>query len=235
MHKRPTIRQRFPPTYNNQKHDVKPGTFLYNIVKPPPVRYYTHKPQPVYRKEDYLRLLAKNRVDLGLEPKEMNIPDWNPPVIEERKPESHIFFANPVHLQIRILKNGTIRVKLNTAIGDLYTKYYSKQKAPPLKAVVQAYKSIGYSNAFLEKIIKSHDRKIKITESFNLDTAFGKEPVKKKKKKEEPEPEPELEEEEDEEDEEEDDLGEDGEMDVERDDDDEVVDQNAEEFIDDDE
>ena len=233
MHKRPTIRQRFPPTYNNQKHDVKPGTFLYNIVKPPPVRYYTHKPQPVYRKEDYLHLLAKDRAELGLEPKEMNIPDWNPPVIEQRKLECHVFFVNPVHLQLRILKSGIVRVKLNTAIGDLHDKYYNKQKSPPLKALVQAYKSVGYSNAFLEKIIKSHDKKIKITESFNVDTAFGKEPVKKKKKKEEPEPE--LEEEDEDEEEEDDDPGEDGEMDVERDDDDEVAEQNTEEFIDDDE
>jgi len=126
-----------------------------------------------------------------------------------------------------------VRVKLNTTIGDLHDKYYNKQKSPPLKALVQAYKSLGYSNAFLEKIIKSHDKKIKITESFNVDTAFGKEPVKKKKKKEEPEPE--VEEEDEDEEDEDDDPGEDGEMDVEREDDDEVVEQNAEEFIDDDE
>lgn len=233
MHKRPTIRQRFPPTYSNQKHNVKPGTFLYDIINPPPVQHYKHKPQPVYRKQDYLRLLAKNRAELGLEPKEMDIPDWDPPVIVETKPECHVFIVQPVHVQLRILKSGIVRIKLNTAIGDLHDKYYNKQKAPPLKALVQAYKSIGYSNVFLEKIIKSHDKKMKITESFNVDTAFGKEPVKKKKKK---EPEPELEDEdEDDEEDDDDDPGEDGEMDVERDDDDEVVEQNAEEFIDDDE
>jgi len=99
---------------------------------------------------------------------------------------------------------------------------------------VQAYKSVGYSNTFLEKIIKSHDKRIKITESFNMDKAFGKEPVKKTKKKKE-EPEPDVEIEDDDEEEEEDDPGEDGEMDVECDDEDELVDQNVEEFIDDDE
>lgn len=230
MYKRPVIRERFQSKPSHKCH-VKPGTFLYDIVNPTPVPRYTYTPQPVYRKQDYLRLLAKNRVELGLEPKEMNIPDWNPLIVEERKPECHVFLVNPVHLQLRILKSGIIRVKLNTAIGDLHDKYYNKQKAPPLKALVQAYKSIGYSNAFLEKIIKSHDKKMKITESFNMDTAFGKEPVKKKKKKEEPE----VEEEEEDEEEEDDLPEEDGEMDVERDDEDEVIDQNAEEFIDDDE
>jgi len=234
MYKRPAIRPRFPPSHN-EKYCVEPGTFLHGIVHPPPTKHHVHIVQPIYRKNDYIRLYMKHVTELGLKPKELHIPEWIPPVTEERVPECHIDVVNPIHLQLRILKSGIVRVKLNTVIGDLHDAYYSKQKSAPLKAIVQAYKSIGYSNTFLEKIIKSHDKKIKITQSFNMDTAFGKEPVKKKKKKEEePEPQPDLEEEDDEE-EEEDDPGEDGEMDVERDDDDEVVDQNAEEFIDDDE
>ena len=233
MYKRPVIRPRFPPSHN-EKYCVEPGTFLHGIVHPPPTKHHVHVVQPIYRKNDYIRLYTKHVTELGLKAKELRIPEWNQPVTEERVPECHIDVVNPIHLQLRILKNGIVRVKLNTIMGDLHDAYYSKQKSAPLKAIIQAYKSIGYSNTFLEKIIKSHDKKIKITESFNIDTTFGKEPVKKKKKKEEPDPQPALEEE-DEEEEEEDDPGEDGEMDVERDDDDEVVDQNAEEFIDDDE
>src|SRR6056300_264597 len=100
MQKRPTIRQRFPPTYSSQRHDVKPGTFLYDIVNPPPVRHYTYTPQPVYRKQDYLRLLAKNRVELGLEPKEINITT-NKNHRHSRLSYKHI---NPLGIQMRFSK-----------------------------------------------------------------------------------------------------------------------------------
>jgi|SRR6056300_1768877 hypothetical protein len=233
MYKRPAIREKLPSVHS-RKCDIKPGTLLHTITHPPPTKHFTYVVRAIYRKEDYIRLYTTHREELGLEPKELNIPDYVPPTRKEKTVECLVTYINPVHLQLKILKSGIIRIKLNTAIGDLHDQYYSKQKSPPLKALVQAYKSVGYSNTFLEKIIKSHDKRIKITESFNMDKAFGKEPVKKtKKKKEEPEPDVEIEDDDDEE--EEDDPGEDGEMDVECDDEDELVDQNVEEFIDDDE
>lgn len=231
MYKRPAIRERFQ-SKPSHKYDVKPGSFLYSIVHPPPTQHYSHIPQPIYRKDDYLRLLAKNRAELGLEPKELFIPDYDAPSHVIHVPECHVRVVNPIHLQLKVLKNGLIRIKLNTAIGELHDKYYTKQKSPSLKVLVQTYKSVGYSNVFLEKIIKSYDKKIKITEAFNMDTAFGKEPVKKSKKKKEEAEEPEEDEDDEEE---EDDPVEDGEMDVEHDEDDEIVDQNMEEFIVDDE
>ena len=231
MYKRPAIRPRFQ-SEPSCTTDVKPGTFLHSIVRPPPTKFHTHVHQPIYRKEDYLRLYAKNRAELGLEPKELIIPDYEAPVHVPTVPECHVRVVHPIHLQVKVLKSGIIRVKLNTVMGELHDNFYSKQKSPPLKTLVQAYKSIGYSNEFLEKIIKTHDKKMKITNGFNLDVIFNKEPVKKPKKKKE---EPEEEEEEEPEEEEEEDPVEDGEMDIEQDEEDELVDQNVEEFIDDDE
>jgi hypothetical protein len=116
----------------------------------------------------------------------------------------------------------------------MYEDYYMKQQTPPLKTIIQVYKSLGYSNEFLERVIKLHDRKMKIVDNFDLDSIFNKEMVKKqKKKKEELKEEEEREREDDEDDEDEDNIGEDEEMDVECDEDDELVEQNDEEFIDD--
>jgi len=183
MYKRPVIREKLPSVHS-RKCDIKPGTLLHTITHPPPTKHFTYVVRAIYRKEDYIRLYTTHREELGLEPKELNIPDYVPPTRKEKTVECLVTYINPVHLQLKILKSGIIRIKLNTAIGDLHDQYYSKQKSPPLKALVQAYKSVGYSNTFLEKIIKSHDKRIKITESFNMDKAFGKEPVKKTKKEE---------------------------------------------------
>ena len=233
MYKRPAIREKLPSVHSH-KRDIKPGTLLHAITHPPPTKHFTYVVRAIYRKEDYIRLYMGHMAELGLEPKEMNIPDYEPVIPSFKQNETIITHVNPIHLQIKILKSGIIRIRLNTAIGDLYDTYYAKHHSPPLKDLVQAYKSVGYSNEFLEKIIKTHDRRIRITESFNMDTAFGKEPVKKPKKKKE-EVEIEIELDDDIEDDDDDIPGEDEGLENDRDDDDdELVDQDIEEFIDDD-
>ena len=105
----------------------------------------------------------------------------------------------------------------------MYDKYYHRGVQAPIKVILQAYKSHGFSDSFLEKIKKSYARKIAYTKKVPgiLQKIFDKKPVKKikiKKKKEiedEEEPEPEVEE---------DDIPtEEGELDVEPDDPEEVV------------
>ena len=177
-------------------------------------------------KDAYLSLLKRNYDELGIEYKEPDIPDYVPPQRPDPVEEPQLTFADKVYMKVRILKSGIIRIKLDTSFAVLYEKYYSNQKQPPMKSVIQAYKSIGFSSEFLEKVktkfSKFADHKKKVQEK--IDSIFNKEPAKKpkktKKKEELIEDEnEEIEEERDDEEEEDDDPGEDGEMDVELDED----------------
>ncbi|CBI70013.1 hypothetical protein OtV2_014 [Ostreococcus tauri virus 2] len=223
MYKRPPLRVREEPGISTRP---KPGSFLDKIANPPPTVGYKQKRYPVYQKDTYLALLKRNYHALGLEYKELDIPDYVPPVKSERPSEPELTFADKVYMKVRILKSGIIRIKLDTSFAVLYEKYYSNQKHPPMKSIIQAYKSLGFSSEFLEKVktkfSKFADHKKKVQEK--IDSIFNKEPAKKpkktKKKEELIEDEnEEIEEERDDEQEEDDDPGEDGEMDVELDED----------------
>jgi hypothetical protein len=226
MYKRPPLRVKEEPRISSRP---KPGTFLDKIVNPPPTVRYVQKKYPVYQKDTYLALLKRNCIELGLEYKEPDIPNYVPPQRPKPVEQPQLTFSDKVYMKVRILKSGIIRVKLDTSFAILYEKYYSKQKQPPMKSLIQAYKSIGFTPEFLEKIktkfSKFAEHKKKVEKM--IDEIFNKEPVKKpkksKKKEEEEFIEDEVEPEEDREEDEEDpddDPGEDGEMDVEIDNDD---------------
>jgi hypothetical protein len=218
MYKRPPLRVREEPRPSGRP---RPGTFLDRIVNPPPSVPYVQKKYPVYQKEVYLALLKRNCKELGLEYKEPDIPDYVPPQRSKPPIEPQLTFSDKVYMKVRVLKSGIIRIKLDASFANLHEKYYSKQKQPPMKSVIQAYKSMGFSPEFLEKIktryskFAEHRKKVEKM----IDEIFNKEPAKKPKKKKEEVIE-EEEEEEDEEEDQDDDPGEDGEMDVEVDNDD---------------
>lgn len=224
MYKRPLLRVREESRISSRP---KPGTFLDKIVNPPPTVRYVQKKYPVYQKDTYLALLKRNCKELGLEYKEPDIPDYVPPQKPKPVEQPQLTFSDKVYMKVRILKSGIIRIKLDTSFATLYEKYYSKQKQPPMKSLIQAYKSMGFTPEFLEKIkikfSKFAEHKKKVEKM--IDEIFNKEPVKKPKKKKEEiiedEVEPEEErEEEDEEEDQDDDPGEDGGMDIENDNDD---------------
>ena len=199
----------------------KPGSFLDAIVNPPPTTHSNHPKKPIYQKDAYLSLLKKSHEDAGLEYKEPDIPDYVARVTVIPQTEPKLSYSDWVYMKVRILKSGIIRVKLDTSFAILYEKYYSKCKQPPMKSIVQAYKSMGFSLKFLDtikiKFSKFDDHKKRVQEK--IDSVFNKEPTKKPKKikkQEEEEPEEDIEEEEEEED---DDPDEDGGMDVEVDED----------------
>src|SRR6056300_1963476 len=219
MYKRPPLRVREEPRPSTRP---KPGTFLDTIVNPPPTTRYVQKKYPVYQKEVYLALLKRNCKELGLEYKEPDIPDYVPPQRSKPPSEPQLTFSDKVYMKVRILKSGIIRVKLDASFANLHEKYYSKQKQPPMKSVIQAYKSLGFSQEFLEKIKTKYSKFMEHKKKVEkmIDEIFNKEPAKKPKKKKEEVIEEEEEEEEDEEEDQDDDPGEDGEMDVEVDNDD---------------
>lgn len=239
MIKRPVIRPR-EPEKPFRRNEVCKNTFLQNIIRPKPTQFYEHRRAPVYQQENYIKLLNKNRRELGLEEV---VPDLPPESIKETKVvkfEPHIRTLDEIHVTTQVLKNGKVKVKLNTSMLELYEKYYSKNKVPPSKTLLKVYKSIGFSDEFIDKLDKRLSRRPAIAKIIadKIDKVFNKPTIPKPKKKKEPEPEPEpteFEDDVDDEVEEDDDPGEDGEMDVDAEpDDDEQGDGEEEFFIDDD-
>lgn len=241
MFKRPVIRPREPEKLF-RRNEVCRNEFLQNIIRPKPTQFYKHPKVPVYQQENYIKLLNKNRRELGLEELVPDLPPEPTREVKVVKSEPHIHALDEIYMTTQILKNGKVKIKLNTSMMELHEKYYSKNKVPPTKTLLKAYKSIGFSDEFINKLDKSLSRRPTISKiiAAKIDKVFNKPTVPKTKKKKEPEPQPEPTEFEhddvEDEEPEDDDPGEDGEMDVEVEPDDEDDQGGGEEeyFIDDD-
>jgi len=89
-----------------------------------------------------------------------------------------------VYLQLKYTKNR-VRVKLNASLLDLHERYYSKGKMPPIRTLCAAYKSLGYSEAFLERLVKGRARAKRLC-STPFVNAFVAQPQRTKKAKKTP-------------------------------------------------
>jgi len=149
---------------------------------------------PVYHQDDYLKLLEANYKKMGLPYVEPQLPIVQPRVYPEPRKEPELIFGDRVQVNLRVLKSGIVRVKINSAIAELYAKYYKHAKRPPFKMVLQAYKSHGFSKEFLQRIEKNNEKRkreaLRIEKIFTK--IFDKEPIKKVKKTKKKEEEPEL-------------------------------------------
>jgi hypothetical protein len=141
--------------------------------------------EPVYHQDDYLKLLEENYKRMGLPYVEPQLPIVQPRVYPEPRKEPELTFGDRIQVNLRVLKNGIVRVKINSSIAELYAKYYRHAKRPPFKMVLQAYKSHGFSDKFLQRIEKNNEKRkdlyIRIGKVFTK--IFDKEPMKKIKKK----------------------------------------------------
>ncbi len=231
MFHRPSPRVRYPPFTKGDR------SFL-------PVRetkqFVTVK-EPVYKYDDYIRLLEGNNKAMGIPFTDPNLPvvrvfepvykyDVYKPVDLERVPvplplpplkEPELEFSDRVQVLLTVLKNGKVRVKTNTAIATLHETYLKKLKQPPLKAILQAYKSYGFSQVFLDTLKVKYEKKQAFTKRIGkiFSDIFERKPVPKPKpKKVKIEVEEEEEAEEEAEEEEEEDV-----LDVEPDEPDEII------------
>jgi hypothetical protein len=203
MYKRPSQRVRCPPSLKGDR--PKEGTFLYDIITSKPTKFYEYKRAPVYDKEIYLQMLKKNNEELGIPYVEPDLPDAVPYQHPIHPNEPTLEYGDRVQVTLRVLKSGIVRVKVNSAIATMYDTYYRRGKRPSLKTILQAYKAHGFSNEFLEKIKKSHEKNMDFAKKVPkiLEKIFDKEPakkLKKEKKKKDPEEEELPEEEQEEED-----------------------------------
>jgi len=154
------------------------------ITQKPITQFVFHK-RPVYQQDIYLKALKENNKRLGIPYIEPQLPEPTPYQEPTRSNEPELVSGDRVGVTLRILKNGIVRVKVSGAIATMYEKYYRRGVQPPFKMVLQAYKSHGFSPQFLEKIKKSHERKVEFAKKVPgiIAKIFEKEPVKKIKKK----------------------------------------------------
>jgi hypothetical protein len=183
MYKRPSQRVRCNYEYS---HKVPPeGSFLYKLLNPPPTQHTVKIKQPVYHQDEYLKLLESNYKSLGLPFVDPGLPVVVPKVSPEPPKEPELVYGDRVQVNLRVLKSGIVRIKINSAIADVYSKYYKQGKRPPFKTILNAYKSHGFSKEYLERITKNNEKRkafaLKIEKVFTK--IFDKEPVKKVKKK----------------------------------------------------
>ena len=184
MYKRPS--QRVKVDHDGQCHaPAREGTFLYNLLNPPPTRFPMKIKQPVYHQDDYLKLLKSSNERMGLKYVDPELPIVIPVVYPDPPQEPDLPYSDHIGVTLRILKNGIVRVKVYPSIAILHEKYWSKCIVPPLKPVIQAFKAYGFSDDFIKKVEKSQ-KKVELFKQkvpFILAKIFDKEPVKKIKKK----------------------------------------------------
>jgi len=185
LYKRPSRRVKV----DGYEHRPAPvDSFLYKLMNPSPIQYPVKVLRPIYQQDLYLRLFKENQKVMGITYVDPQLPILPPTVYPEPRKEPELTYGDRVQVVLRVLKNGIVRVKVNGAIADMYAKYYGpgvdKNKVPPFKAILQAYKAHGFSKEFLGRITKNNDKRksiqIRIDKVFTK--IFDKEPVKKVKK-----------------------------------------------------
>lgn len=197
------------------------GTLLHTILNPAPTEYPVITKGPIHNYDDYLRLFKRNNDDMGIPFSVREYPECTTPTPVITPNEPTLDYIDQVQVSLNVLKSGIVRVKVNTAIATLNEKYYRVYKKPPVRSMIQAYKSHGFSDAFIDKIKMGSERHKMFGKKLDtiIEKIFDKQPVKKIKKKKEIDVEPENEEEENDDDPV---PGEDDGLDVEPDEDDVV-------------
>ena len=182
MYRKPS--QRVKVQTSHIRGGVPDDTFVGRIVQSKPTIQFKFVKDPVYHQDDYLKLLEANYKKMGLPYVDPQLPIIQPRVYPEPRKEPELTFGDRVQVNLRVLKSGIVRVKINSAIAELYAKYYKHAKRPPFKMVLQAYKSHGFSKEFLQRIEKNNEKRkdlyIRIGKVFTK--IFDKEPMKKVKK-----------------------------------------------------
>jgi len=137
---------------------MRGAEFLEYLTKPPPTSWFEHERMPVHRQDDYIHLLRKNYESCGIDFDEnkFKVP-YDPPKIQKfEEPEIITHPFGQVYLSLTYTKTK-VKVKMNYALYAIHEKFYACGKVPPVKVVVQALKSIGYSDELLKKVIRGYD------------------------------------------------------------------------------
>ena len=109
--------------------------------------------------------------------------ELQPPKKNDKPDEPELDFVDKVYVKMNILKSGKVRIKFVPHFLEMWNKYYSKGKKPPIKTVIAAYKAIGFSNAFLEKITINQKKRAEFAKKIEkiLEKIFDKSTTTKRK------------------------------------------------------
>lgn len=184
MLKRPTKRVHPSPCVN--PGPPIPGTFLHSIVNP---SYEIQRPLQrgafaFQNCELYKKLLKRNYESLNVSYKEPNVFELTSKSTNQMTAECHIDYLDKVYVRLNVLKSGIVRVKLVTNFSSFWKTYYSKGKSPPFKTMLAACKAVGYSEAFMNKMIENRKKRQIFAKKLEkiIDKIFDKSTTTKKKK-----------------------------------------------------
>ena len=141
-----------------------PGTFLYKIVNGENTEVPERKPFYAQNADDYVRLLKKNYEYYGVPFKHPNVQEMPPYEKVNDDVETHIDNLDHIKVELNVLKSGKIRVKILPHMAVLNEKYYSKYKVPPIKSVTSALKALGYSQDFIDSMLKKFNKRKELIE-----------------------------------------------------------------------
>ena len=158
---------------------------LQDIINPPKNDSYKRPRQAVYRKNDYIHDLRKNYRELGLDLKivdkiEQEIPEVHVEHNVYKTEKLNIEFSDKINVSLKVV-NDKIHIEVNTLFYDLYENYFSKGLVPPLENQIDAYKSIGASEEFINTFINKMKHKKSLENKIDkmIEKVFEKEPKKK--------------------------------------------------------
>jgi hypothetical protein len=198
MLKRPTQRVHVSPCIHTEPVS---GTFLHKIIRPDTRIQRPENSKSFARQnaDDYIKLLKRNYEYWGVPFKCPDVVESKPPITNKKIAEPTLEFVDKVQVKLTILKSGKIKLKLIPNFLVLWNTYYSKGKVPPFKSVMAAYKALGFSEQFIEKINERKTKRVIFFKKLEkiIEKLFDKKSVPRKKltkKSNEKKPEPELEE-----------------------------------------
>ena len=196
MNIRAKIREPVQPHFY-PKSSLKKGTFLYDIVNTKEGHIPDKKVFYVQNHESYLKDLEKNYNYYNVPFKKPNVYEIEKPKSLSRKFISKVEYLDSVIVNLNVLKNGKVRVKINTDMISLYENWYKQMKLPSIKTVIKVYKNLGYDDTFLNTMLEKNKKREKmlekgwkkIEEFSEASKNVKKKKKKRKEKKEEVEPE----------------------------------------------
>jgi len=166
------------------REKLLPGSLVYNIVNQTNNIVTERRPFYVQNYKSYLENLEKNCKKLGIPFNKPNVEEIPSPIKNDKKIENYIENLDTIVLDLHVLKNGKVKVKLIPHMAILNEKYYSKGKPPPIKNVLSALKAHGYSDEFMQTVKDKHKKRTKLMDIKwkKLQYLYENTPSKKKKK-----------------------------------------------------
>lgn len=158
---------------------------LQSLIRPEPTVFYSHVRDPVHRKKDYINDLRRNYKELGLDLSRVDKIEAEIPDLEtyntNKKIEETIELVDRVIVQLSY-EDNEVKVRLNTSSIETLN-YYEQAKNPPLELKIDAYKSLGASEYFINKFIKNENIMKEKGEKIwkNIEKIFEKEQPKIKR------------------------------------------------------